>query len=74
MAVRIYKVILTMAEKRRVAMVEASTPSQAVKYLLKDMVEVSPASALEVASHMQKGGTIQNADGNVAAQSEPAAE
>lgn len=75
MANRIYKVTLKIGDKRRVAMVRASNASQATKHAIKDMVEVKPASSDEVASHMEKGGTIQNTE-NVqpAEQQAPAAE
>jgi len=59
---RIYKVTLTMGDKKRVAMVKASSASQATRHMLKGMVEVSPASSTQVAEHMEKGGTIQNID------------
>lgn len=61
MAVRIYKVILKMGEKRQVAMVRATTATQAVKHVISDLVEVKAANSDEVANHMEKGGTIKNA-------------
>ena len=62
MANRIYKVSVKIGEKTRVAMVRAANASQAAKHLIKDMVVVKPASSDEVASHMERGGTIQNTD------------
>jgi hypothetical protein len=57
---RIYKITITMGDKKRTAMVKASSASQATRHMLKDMVEVKPASSTQVAEHMEKGGTIQN--------------
>ena len=74
MAIRIYKVsIKTGGNKRRVAMVRATNAAQATKHAIKDMVEVKPASSDEVASHMEKGGTIQNTENAEPATAEQAA-
>lgn len=58
---RIYKVGIKIGDKKRVAMVRAASAAQATRHFMKDMLEVKAASTNDVASHMEKGGTIQTA-------------